>query len=93
MSNIEHKEDKPPKIIKLVLLIDKSVTYRVYDEFIDSNIEKLDNGDFKVEVEFPLSDWLYGYILSFGNNAKVLEPLDIKEEIIERLKKNLDNYL
>jgi len=92
-ANIEYKEDKPPQVIKLLLQIDKSVTYRVYDEFGDSNIEKLDNGDFKVEVEFPLSDWLYGYILSFGNNVKVLEPLAVKEEIIERLKKSLDNYL
>lgn len=88
-----HYEDKPPKLVKLVLEIDKSLAYRVYDEFREENIEILDNGNFKVTTELPFNDWVYGYILSFGENIKVLEPLYIKEEIIKRLKKNLENYL
>lgn len=84
--------DTPSKIIKLVLQIDKKLTYRVYDEFEDSCIKKLDDGNFIVTVEFPLSDWIYGYILSFGEFVKILEPEDVKNEIIDRLKKSLNNY-
>lgn len=88
-----HYEDKIPKLVKLILEIDKSLAYRVYDEFSEENIEILDNGNFKVTTEFPFNDWVYGYILSFGENIKVLEPLYIKEEIINRLKKSIENYL
>lgn len=89
----EKKGDKPPKLVKLVLQIDKSLAYRVYDEFSEESIEILDNGNFKVTTELPFNEWVYGYILSFGDALKVLEPIFIKEEIINRLKRNLDNYL
>lgn len=83
----------PPKIIKIVLKINKELSYRVYDEFEETNITKLENGDFIVSLELPLNDWVYGYILSFGEHIKVLEPTDIRDKIIDKLKKNLDNYL
>ncbi len=80
------------KTIKLLLQIDKSLTYRVYDEFDETMIKQLENGDFIVSVEFPYSDWIYGYILSFGEYIKVLEPEEVKKEILNRLKKSLENY-
>ena len=88
ISLTDHHEQK----IKLVLQIDKSLSYRVYDEFDREAITKLDNGDFIVTVVFPMSDWVYGYILSFGNNIKVLKPDHLKQNIVEILKKSLDNY-
>ena len=89
----EKKDDKPPKLIRLVLEIDKSLAYRVYDEFNEHDIELLNNGDFKITTELPFNDWIYGYILSFGSKVKVIEPLYIKEDIIKDLKESLDNYL
>jgi len=83
---------KPPQIIKLVLQINRKLSYRVYDEFEESSIKELDNESFIVTVEFPYNDWIYGYILSFGENVKVLEPENVKNEIIERLNKSLNNY-
>lgn len=88
ISQTDHQEKK----VKLVLQIDKSLSYRVYDEFDNEAITKLDSGDFLVTVEFPMSDWVYGYILSFGNHIKVLKPDHLKQEILEILKKSLDNY-
>lgn len=88
-----HHDDKPPKLVKLILEIDQSLAYRVYDEFSEENIEILDNGNFKVTTQLPFNDWVYGYILSFGENIKVLAPTNIKEEIINRLRKSLENYL
>ena len=81
-----------PEIVKIVLQIDKKLAYRVYDEFEESSIKTLDDGNFEVTVEFPFSDWVYGYILSFGEDIKVLEPESIKKEIIERLKNSLNKY-
>lgn len=85
-------EEQPMKTISLVLQIDKKLSYRVYDEFDESDIKILDNKDFIVTTEYPLTDWLYGYILSFGEHIKVLEPEWIRNEIIAKLKKNLNQY-
>ncbi len=51
------------------------MTYRVYDEFESKEITpKKENGNFIVKVEYPENEWVYGYILSFGEYAKVLNP-------------------
>lgn len=78
--------------IQLLLEISPKMAYRVYDEFEAENITKKSNGNFLVEVEFPENDWLYGYILSFGESAKVLAPEHVKKRIKEKLKKSLRNY-
>lgn len=83
---------KPPKITKVILEIDESATYRVYDEFKEKEITKLDNGNFQVEIELPENEWLYGYILSFGHHAKVIAPNHIKEIIKSEITHSLENY-
>ena len=80
------------KTIQLELEISKDMSYRVYDEFKMEDIIKNKNGDFIVKVEFPENDWVYGYILSFGENVKVLSPGYVKSIIKEKLQKSLKNY-
>ena len=63
----EQKEEKYKlKNIVLELEISKEMAYRVYDEFEDNEITKNEDGSFRVKVEYPETDWIYGYILSFG---------------------------
>ncbi len=81
------------KTIKLELEISKSMSYRVYDEFKKENITKKENGDFIVNIEYPENDWVYGYILSFGENIKVISPEYAKDIIKEKLQKSMKNYL
>ena len=81
------------KTIKLELEISKSMAYRVYDEFKKENITKKENGDFIVNIEYPENDWVYGYILSFGENIKVISPKYAKNIIKEKLQKSMKNYL
>lgn len=88
--NSNYQEDDT---IIIKLEIDQNMSYRVYDEFTEEDIDMLDNGNYLVTIKTPLSEWVYGYILSFGASAKVIEPVDIKMEIKNRLKSNLDNYL
>ena len=106
MKNLEIKDEtflrkNPPAMnkeetytkVNLVLQIDQTMSYRVYDEFEDSNIKQLENGDFIVSVEMPMNDFVYGYILSYGEHIKVLEPMFIKEKIKEKLQKSLNFYI
>lgn len=81
------------KTIKLELEISKSMSYRVYDEFKKENITKKENGNFIVNIEYPENDWVYGYILSFGENIKVISPEYAKNIIKEKLQKSMKNYL
>ena len=85
-------KDYSIKTVSLVLQIDKKMAYRVYDEFEESSIQMQDNGDFIVSVTLPLNDWVYGYILSYGEYIRVIEPENIKQNIIDQLKKSLHNY-
>lgn len=71
----------------IVMWIDKKEAYRVYDRFAESEIEVLEDGDFLVRVAYPLDEWVYSLILSFGASAKVLEPVEIREEIKKRIAK------
>lgn len=76
----------------ITLWIDKKEAYRVYDRFSESDIEILEDGNFLVRVAYPLDEWVYGLILSFGASAKVLEPLEIQQEIKKRISDMQNNY-
>ena len=73
------KEEKSEKynfkIIELELEISKAMTYRVYDEFESKEITKKEDGNFIIKVKYPENEWIYGYILSFGEHIKVLSPI------------------
>ncbi|WP_440116108.1 helix-turn-helix transcriptional regulator [Paenibacillus sp. QZ-Y1] len=44
------------------------------------------------QVAFPEDNWLYGFILGFGADAEVLEPLHIREEICRIAEQIVQNY-
>jgi len=89
----EEKEKHNFKMIELELEINKAMTYRVYDEFESKEITKKENGNFIIKVKYPENEWVYGYILSFGEHIKVLSPIKAKNIIKDKLEKTLKNYL
>ena len=89
----EENEQYNFKTIELELEINKAMTYRVYDEFESKEITKKQDGNFMIKVKYPENEWVYGYILSFGEHAKVLSPGYAKNIIKDKLQKTLKNYL
>ncbi len=89
----ENNEKHNIKIIQLELEINKAMTYRVYDEFESEEITKKEDGNFIIKVKYPENEWVYGYILSFGEHIKVLSPTKAKDVIKDKLEKTLKNYL
>lgn len=76
--------------ITLKLKLSHVMAYRVYDEF--DNYIKQDDGSFIVQIIYPMGEWLFPYIASFGSHCEVLEPLDIRNSIKEELQKIINNY-
>ena len=93
LPKVQKDKTRDFKIISLKLEISKDMAYRVYDEFENEEIIKNKNGDFVVKVEYPENEWVWSYVLSFGEYAKVLSPKKAKEIIKEKLEKSLENYL
>lgn len=79
-------------IVDIMMKIHSSQAYRVYDEFDDAQISLNEDGSFTICVSYPEDEWVYGYILSFGMYAEVIEPARIKKIIKEQLEKTLDFY-
>ncbi|WMJ81723.1 YafY family protein [Clostridium sp. MB40-C1] len=81
------------KLVTLVLRIDKKMSYRIYDEFDEDCIKKNKDGNFNVTVTLPENEWVYGYIMSYGNYVEILEPDYIREIVKVKLKEALKKYL
>lgn len=81
------------KIITLILKIDQRMAYRIYDEFDQESIAKNKDGSFIVTINFPEGNWIFGYIMSYGEYAEVLEPKDIRKIIKRKFEEGLKKYL
>ncbi len=74
------------------LWLDQTQGYRVFDEFDENQVTKQQDGSFIVNLNYPKDEWLFGYLLSFGHYAKVLEPMEIAKELKGRLWKAINQY-
>lgn len=77
--------------VTLKLKLSPNMAFRVYDEF--DNFIQASDGSFIVETVYPLGEWLFAYISSFGSSCEVLEPLEVRNSIKEELQKTINNYL
>lgn len=82
----------PAKVLTVRLKLDASAAYRVFDELEDENTVQNPDGSFLMTVSFPPGEWIYGFLLSFGSAAEVLEPESLRQEIKQRLKDMLKKY-
>ncbi len=72
------------KDVTLKLRFKPYMVYRVYDDFPETGIVRLEDGTCVVTVSYPEDEWVYGYILSFGAAVEVLEPPHIRRIIEAR---------
>ena len=84
--------DAAPSMTGLKLRFQAKVLNRLYDDFDDTSIIKMPDGTLEVEVALPENEWLYGYLLSFGQYLEVLEPVRIRNLMADRLRQTLEIY-
>lgn len=80
---IETFEGEYPKV---TLRFPKEMSYRVYDEFDKTQIQRQENGDLIVSANMPEDPWLIGFLLSFGTRVDILSPARLKEAVAEQAK-------
>lgn len=80
----EKAEMEQQKYNQISLRFPKEMAYRVYDEFDREEVTTDENGDLVVSAKMPEDMWLVGYLLSFGTQVEVVEPLYLKNIIAEQ---------
>ena len=76
----------------IVLGFPKNMSYRVYDEFDKTMVSKKENGDLIVSAQMPEDEWLIGYLLSFGTQVDIIEPVYLKDIVAEQAQKIYEKY-
>jgi len=77
--------------IKLAALFDKSAKYKLIEAYgLDCFHETAEGLHF--EIGFTNRNYIVSWLLGFGGKVKVLEPLDIKDEIKAVAKNILSLY-
>ena len=70
----------------------EKIAYKVYDEFQEKYIKKLEDCTLEVSFRYQLSDWTFLYLLSFGEYVEVIEPVEARDILKEKAKKILAMY-
>lgn len=91
----------PPKItpqpslgnmVKLTANISADMEYRVRDEFLPQRCRQNADGSFEVNFSMPEDEWLYQYLMSYGEGLKVISPEHVAKKLAQKLEKALAQY-
>ena len=77
---------------KLVALFDKSVKYLLVESYGLKSFKETDDGLY-FEVGYTNHSYIIGWLLSFGDKVKVLEPIELASEIQTKAKNIYSRYL
>ena len=80
------ENEKEP--VSVDLRFPEEAASRVYDVFDDRAVTKR-GGELTVRAVIPDNEWLYGFLMSFGDKVTVLSPLSLKRAMEKRLKSAL----
>ena len=82
----------PMEQTSLQLRFRASLAYRVYDEFDPACIVVLPDGALLVTAIMPVDDWVYGYLLTFGDGVTILAPQTLRSGMTAFTKKIAEHY-
>lgn len=89
LPEVSRKYSERLKNVSVTLEISREMAFRAYEEL--RNIEVTDSGKLFCNVEVTDINWFISYVLSYGPYIRVLEPLEIKEKVMQEIRKM--NYL
>ena len=78
--------------IEAVVRFDKSVKWRIIDEFGTELPQYDEDGNILLRFTWLDVQSFYQYILTFGDNAEIISPMEYRKEFAELLKKIAEKY-
>lgn len=78
-------------IVELKLRFEKSALNRL-DDYFELDDMQIKGDLIEITAHYPLDEWIYSTLLSFGDQVEVLEPSCVREEIQKRAKQILAKY-
>ncbi|TCZ76673.1 YafY family transcriptional regulator [Paenibacillus albiflavus] len=67
--------------MQLVLRFHKRIRHIAEEWFGVEQLEQDSEGNYRIMIDYPEDNWLYGFILSFGQDVEVLQPSHIRDRI------------
>ncbi|WP_411681333.1 helix-turn-helix transcriptional regulator [Clostridium thailandense] len=80
------------KNITIKLLVDESLKDLMIEFCGEEKVEPYGNNKFIAYFPFVEDDYMYSYLLRFGQKCVCLEPENVRSEFIKRIKNSLDAY-
>lgn len=77
---------------RITIVFDRSVEYLLVEEYGPDSYTVTEEGKLKFSVEYTNRDYMIGWVLGFGDKAKVVEPADMAHTIREKAKNILQQY-
>lgn len=73
------------------ILFDKSVRFRLIEDYGLDSFEET-NDSLIMSLDYTNKEYIFGWVLSFGDKAEILSPLEIRKEFAEILEKTFLKY-
>jgi len=67
------------------ILFDKSVRYRLIDEYGLNCYEENENG-LLLSLDYAKKDYVFNWVLGFGDKAEILSPLEVRAKFAKIVK-------
>lgn len=77
---------------RIIILFDKSLEYRLVEEYGPDCYMVTEDGSLKFSVGYTNRDYMISWVLGFGDKARVVDPVDLANEIKEKAKNIILNY-
>lgn len=85
-------EVAPYESLHLTLHFSSAVAFRVYDEFDSDCVKAQPDGSFLVQVAFPIDNWVFNYLFSFGTDVTILSPTALRSELAKYAEKIANHH-
>lgn len=85
---LRHTKGKVSTVVKF----DKSLKWRIIDDFGTDKLHFDNDGNIIINFTWSDTQSLYQYILTFGDNAEIIEPKEARDELTALLKRMYSKY-
>jgi predicted DNA-binding transcriptional regulator YafY len=81
-------DERPAELIHL--RVSPMGVSRAKEYFSSENIKEISDGYIEIKIHYPRDEWVYSYLLGYGDTVEILEPVELRDELIKRSKKFIE---